>query len=363
VLEPIAFLYIVAGLLLSAALFGLVRAASAALTTIAVGIILALAVDPLVSAIRRRWHWSRTAGVLFVMAGVAVVAVVLVVEMAPRAAEQARGLSSDLPNTVREFYDLPIVGSWLEDRDAATEVDEAVKKLPSQVSDESITTAVDTLMGGAMTALLVLAVSLAVLLDGERLVQLARRLVPAPWVDRADEVGRVTYMAIARYFGGSVAVAGLMGAYVLTLCLLFGVPLAPLAAVWAMLMDLVPQVGGFLGGALLGLLALTQGPIIFVVVIGLYVLYMNLENHVISPAIIGPAVNVTPPTAMLAVLIGGAAGGVPGALVATPLTGAVKQLYLRARYGTPVAFTSSHPGSLTRVRSLLRRRPRPTKAT
>ena len=48
----------------------------------------------------------------------------------------------------------------------------------------------------------------------------------------------------------------------------------------------------------------------------------------IGPAIVGTAVNLTPPTTMLAALVGGAAAGVPGALVATPLIGAAKALYL-----------------------------------
>jgi predicted PurR-regulated permease PerM len=38
---------------------------------------------------------------------------------------------------------------------------------------------------------------------------------------------------------------------------------------------------------------------------------------------------------MLAALIGGAAGGVPGALVATPLVGAGKALYLESRGQLP----------------------------
>jgi len=49
---------------------------------------------------------------------------------------------------------------------------------------------------------------------------------------------------------------------------------------------------------------------------------------VIQPTVIGRAVNLTPPTTMLAALIGGAAAGVPGALVATPLVGAVKSVWL-----------------------------------
>jgi predicted PurR-regulated permease PerM len=81
---------------------------------------------------------------------------------------------------------------------------------------------------------------------------------------------------------------------------------------------------------------------------------MNLENHVISPAIVGQAVDVTPPTTMLAAFIGGAAGGVPGALIATPLVGAVKQLYMQLRWGKQ-PFAKDRPGVVTRLRALLRR--------
>jgi predicted PurR-regulated permease PerM len=56
---------------------------------------------------------------------------------------------------------------------------------------------------------------------------------------------------------------------------------------------------------------------------------------VISPAIVGKAVNLTPPTTMLAALVGAAAAGVPGALVATPLLGAVKAIYLDRRGEMP----------------------------
>jgi putative heme transporter len=153
-----------------------------------------------------------------------------------------------------------------------------------------------------------------------------------------------------------------MGVVVLALCLIFGVPLAPLAALWAMITDLIPQVGGFLGGALLGLLALTQGAFVFVVVVGLYGLYLTVENHVISPAVVGHAVDVSPPTSMLATLIGGAAAGVAGALVATPLVGATKQLYLQLRWGQQ-PFASERPPLRDRVKTVLPRmvrRPRPT---
>ena len=56
---------------------------------------------------------------------------------------------------------------------------------------------------------------------------------------------------------------------------------------------------------------------------------------------------------MLATLIGGAAGGVAGALVATPLVGATKQLYLQLRWGQQ-PFASERPPLRDRVKTVFR---------
>ena len=102
-----------------------------------------------------------------------------------------------------------------------------------------------------------------------------------------------------------------------------------------MLTNFIPQIGGFLGGSFFVLLALTQSPLTAVIAAGLFLLYQQFENNVVGPAIVGSAVNLTPPATMLAALVGGAAAGVPGALVATPLLGAAKALYLDQRGQRP----------------------------
>ena len=89
-------------------------------------------------------------------------------------------------------------------------------------------------------------------------------------------------------------------------------PLAPIAAIWAALTNLIPQIGGFLGGAFFVLLALTESPTTAVIAGVLFLGYQQFENNVVGPAIVGSAVNLTPPATMLAALIGGAAAGVPG---------------------------------------------------
>jgi predicted PurR-regulated permease PerM len=188
------------------------------------------------------------------------------------------------------------------------------------------------LLTGAVALVTVVFIALAVLLDGEILVGRTRRLLPARARDRADEIARIFYRVIGKYFAGSLVVAVLAGFYILAIGLIMGVPLAPIAALWMVLTDLIPQIGGFLGGAFFTILAVSQGVTIGLVCLILYLIYMNLENHVISPLIVGEAVDLSPPTTMLAALVGGAAGGIPGALFATPLAGAVKQLYFEFRF-------------------------------
>ena len=87
-----------------------------------------------------------------------------------------------------------------------------------------------------------------------------RRARPAP----TSWVGSCT-TSFGSYFAGSLLVAVLNGSCILTAGLLLGVPLAPIAALWATLTNLIPQIGGFLGGAFFVLLALTQSPLTAVI--------------------------------------------------------------------------------------------------
>lgn len=336
--------------------FPLVRPAATGLTHLAIGILLGLALFPLVVEVRTRLHCRHTVAVAIVGGAVLVLAVLVGVVMGPPAVSQAEKFGKQLPDTVRGLYHLPIVGPRLDHADAAGTVQDWVKDLPARVDSQTVSEVTRSLLGGAVALVSVVLVALAVLLDGEILVARVRGLIPAANRDRADEIARIFYRVIGKYFAGSLVVAVLAGVYILAVGLAMGVPLAPIAALWMVITDLIPQVGGFLGGAFFTLLAVSQSVTIGIVCLLLYLLYMNLENHVIQPAVVGQAVDLSPPTTMLAALVGGAAGGIPGALFATPLAGAVKQLYLEFRFGHT---TLDERTRRQRMRQLFRRRPKP----
>ena len=334
-IDPWSFVALGAAALVALALFSVSSTATDVLTGIGVGVLVGLALSPVVGAVQRRWDTSRGLAVVVVGSGLALAVAAVVVLVAPAAVAQSREFSQELPETVRDFYSWPIVGPRLEEADAAGSVEEWIEDAPATIDDATLAEAGERLLGGVLSAFIVLVTALGVMVDGETTVARVRALVPEPRRPGADRLGRIVYTTFGSYFAGSLFVAVLAGLVTLSTGLILGVPLAPVAGLWTTLTNLIPQIGGFLGGGFFVLLAITQGPVEAVIALAVVLAYQNLENHVIQPAIVGRAVNLSPPTTMLAALVGAAAAGVPGALVATPLLGAAKAVYLDRRGEMP----------------------------
>ena len=358
-IDPWSFVVLVLAAGVAVAIFAIGDQAADILTGIGVGVLLGLALTPVVNAAQRRWHTSRGTAVVIVGAALTVAVAVIVLLVAPAAIRQSREFSDELPTTVREFYSWPIIGPRLEEADAAGSIEEWIEDAPARVDDRTLANLGERLLGGVLSAVVVLITALGVLVDGEGIVRRFRVLVPVGRQEQADRMGRIVYSTFGSYFAGSMFVAILAGLVTLSTGLLLGVPLAPVAGLWTTFTNLIPQIGGLLGGGFFVLLALTQGPIIAVIALAVIIAYQNLENHVISPAIVGRAVNLSPPATIMAVLVGGAAAGVPGALVATPLFAASKAVYLDRRGQMPEPEAQVVRSRLSALRRRLPRGRRP----
>jgi predicted PurR-regulated permease PerM len=342
--------WLAGGVVAALALLGFARAVPSGLTSVGVGLLLAFALDPLVLRVRNRFGCSRPVAVGVVGTAFAAGVAFLVLVLGPPAVEQAGDFGRELPQTVEDLYDLPVAGRWLEDADAAREVEAWVEDLPARIDEETIRDVAERVIGGLLSALVVVLIGITVLADGDRLVRRVQAALPDSVEPAAVRAGRIFYRTIGAYFSGSLLVAACAATFILAVGLALGVPLAPAAALWALVVNLIPQIGGFLTGAFFGILGFSDSPTTGVVCVVLYVIWMNFENHILGPAIVGDAVDLSPPTTMLAALVGGAAAGVPGALVATPLCGAAKAIYLEVRHGTPPEARQRKPAPWARWR-------------
>lgn len=356
-IDPRSYVVVVAAALAAMAAFTVIGAASDMVTGIGVGALAGVALAPVVTTVQARRRLSRGAAAAVVGLALAVAIGLVVFLVAPATVRQSQDFSTELPSTVEDMYSWPIVGERIERTDASEKVDDWLRDAPANIDDRTLADAGERLLGGVFSALVVLVTAVGVLVDGEILVRRMRSLVPRHRRDPVDRMGRIVYATFGSYFAGSLFVAVLAGLVTLSAGLLLGVPLAPVAALWTSFTNLIPQIGGALGGSFFVLLALTEGPVTALVAAAVFILYMNLENHVIQPAIVGRAVNLSPPATMLAALVGAAAAGVPGALVATPLIGAIKAVYLDSRGEAPPPERHPMRERMDRVVARMRHRP------
>ena len=315
------------------ALTGLARSAPRTITSVIVGSLLALALNPLVTMVQRRLGGRRALAVSAVLAGITVAFATIALLLGPPAVRQADRLRDEAPKAVQRLGDLPVVGKSLVKAGAPEKVQRWIEELPDRLSrnaDRVVKTG-QAVVGGMVAAIITLLVAVALLLDGERLVDRAGRFLPDSRREQARRMARLAYDVVGHYIAGSLLVAAIAGLAILTVGLIVHVPLTPLLAIWVAMFDLVPQIGGAVGGIPFVALAFTRSPTAGVICVVFFVLYLQFENHLLQPVIVGKAVHLSPPTTMIAALVGASAMGVVGALVAVPLVGAAKAVYLELR--------------------------------
>ncbi|MFT3852110.1 MAG: AI-2E family transporter [Ilumatobacteraceae bacterium] len=142
---------------------------------------------------------------------------------------------------------------------------------------------------------------------------------------RRESVKRVALdagQAISGYMVGNLLISLIAGATTFVCLLILGVPAPFVLAVWVAFVDLIPLVGAILGAVVVvgaGFLHSTTAGIVTLV---FFVVYQQLENSVIYPAVMARRVKANPLVVLLSFLLGVTIFGWIGALLAVPVSGA-----------------------------------------
>jgi predicted PurR-regulated permease PerM len=277
----------------------------------------------------------------------------------PSVVRQASKLGEEVPQTLERLDEIPVIGPVLAENDVPDRIRTWVDELPRRLALDSspLETAGRSIIEGVLFASLMLVVGVTMLLDGDRLVGGVRKLVPPERREFADRLGRLAYVALGRYMAGSIFVALVAGVYVFTVSTILGLPLAPLAGIWVAMTNLIPQIGGALGGVPFVLLGFTQSPTKGVICVVAFLVYQQLENNLVHPIIVGKTVRLSAAATTIGALVGASTAGVVGALVAVPLMGVIKTFYLDLRFpdADGALREESPPGPIRRFLDRFRR--------
>jgi len=101
------------------------------------------------------------------------------------------------------------------------------------------------------------------------------------------------------------------------------IPFALPIAIFTGIMDLLPVIGPILGAIPALVLGFASSPVTGVLVLVLYVVYKEVEDVVLSPAIYNKALNLSAALVFLSVVVGAGVFGVVGAFLALPVAASI----------------------------------------
>jgi len=140
-----------------------------------------------------------------------------------------------------------------------------------------------------------------------------------------DRIGQ----AVGGFFRGQLLVALFVGVASSIGLWAIGLPFWLLVGMVAGVFNLVPLVGPFIGGGLAVVIALISGqPLKAVWAAVVLLIVQQIDNHLISPNVMGRTVQLHPVVVMLALLVGASFAGLFGMLVIVPLVAVAKIVFL-----------------------------------
>jgi predicted PurR-regulated permease PerM len=165
------------------------------------------------------------------------------------------------------------------------------------------------------------------------------KLLPASQQDRAEEALLASGRALRLWLGAQLISMTIVGTLVGLGTWAIGLP-SPLAlGLFAGLAGFVPLIGAVVGAVPGLLLALTEGATTFLWAGLLFIAVQQVESNMILPLVEKHLVSMPPALLLFAVVAIGLVFGIPGVLLAAPLTVVgfvlVKQLYVRDLLGQP----------------------------
>jgi predicted PurR-regulated permease PerM len=289
---------------------------------------LAFALEPAVNWLAARgWRRGAATGfvmlvVLMVLGGLFVAIGSLVVSQVATLAEQAPDYAEDLINWVNSTFDANLSTERI--REQLTAADGPLTKYSERLAQNALGLGTATL-GFVFQFLTMLLFAYYLCADGPRIRRgICSMLTPA----RQRDVLRAWEIAIDKtggYLYSRVLLGLVSGLAHYTVLFVLDVPYAVALALWmAVVSQLVPTVGTYLGAGLPLLVALVTSPTDALILLIFIVIYQQVENYLLQPRITARTLDMHPAVAFGAVIAGASVLGAVGALLAIPFTAVVQ---------------------------------------
>ena len=299
--------------------------ARAVLIIIGLAMFIAAGLDPVVGWLVRH-RFPRWAAVLTVIVALLAIIGGFLAAAIPPLASEATALAHQIPNYVHSMQDK---NSELGKLNTRFKIQQHLESLLTSGGSSvvgGVLGAGELVLSTASSILAIIVLSIYFLAGLPRIKVFAYRLVPHSRRPRTILIGDEILAKVGGYVLGNVLTSVIAGAGTYFWMLAFGIPYPLLLGMFVAILDLIPVIGSYVGGAVVTLVALTVSLPVAIATLAFYITYKLAEDYLIVPRIMGRTVQVPAIVSLVAVLIGGVLLGIIGALVAIPVAAAIRLL-------------------------------------
>ena len=294
---------------------------------ILIALFLATGLNPAVEALRRR-NMSRATAVTIIFTSVIAFVIFFALVVAPPVISQGTQLINKAPTLLGELTNNATINKL---NDQYGIIDTLQTRLESVTSDGTLLISAfggvigvgKSVLSGFFTFLTILVLTLYFITSLPQAVNLGLSLVPA---SRRERIGHLTNAIIARvgsFVGSQIVIAAMASVFVFILSLVLGLPSPIAIGMIVFVCGLIPLIGHFLGSGIVTIIALTQSIAIGVIALVAYVVYVQIENYVITPRIMKRTLAVPGAVTIISALIGSSLLGLVGGLLAVPVAASI----------------------------------------
>ena len=315
------------GALLALTMLQALASASAVFILIIISIFLAAGLNPAVMFFQNR-GLNRGASVGMVMASVLLFVAAFIAIAVPPLIDQGNQLLDNAPALIKDLNNNAFIND-LNNKYGV--IDSLQTKIDSLIKDGQFAiTAFGGVIGvgkavvsGLVSTITILVLTLYFLASLPQVINIGLRFVPATRRDRVSKLTNAIVGRIGSFVGGQAIIAALAAVFILIMGLIIGMPYPGPLAMVVLICGFIPLVGHFIGMTIVTVVSLTDSLTTAAIALGAYIVYVQIENYVITPRIMRKSLAIPGLVTIIAALLGASLLGLVGGLLAVPIAAAV----------------------------------------
>ena len=189
---------------------------------------------------------------------------------------------------------------------------------------------VSSVIGSLFNFLLIFVFAIYLLVDKERFMRLYQRLsrlyLPKKQQHRANVVLSIVHQTFSAFITGQCLEAVILGTLCASGMFLFKMPYPVLVGTLVGVINIIPIVGAYVGGAIGMFLVATVNPVLSLWFLVYLVILQQFESNLIYPRVVGNSVGLPGIFVLASVMVFGPLAGIPGMFLGIPFTASLYKL-------------------------------------